>query len=172
MTSFKYFFTFKDFIDVFNREFTESQAIRFGSAVRSYFRKLADEGILTVPEDNWGNHSNKFLGALRRVVNDEQPHPVDGEAFSTFLKYQLAGIMHVDGNLENKYSHFVEIINVGDFYEIDFDRSDVCLSCGSTLALEADRWNFSVHSYVLKKDSEGVSFASETHCAKETSELN
>lgn len=150
MVTFAKYFPLKDFINYFQKSLSTlstTEKVRLGNLVKDYFNDLADREILTVPEDNFLNHENKFLGAVKRLVLQQPENADDNDAFAEFLMFQIAGAYIFPGTLDEQYNNFINCINDGEFFDIDFPRNDVCVKCGSTLALEATNWSFRVYAY-------------------------
>lgn len=150
MITLSVYFSLQDFVSYFKKDLKSLSTIekmRLGNAARNYFEGLAYAGILKLPEDNFNLHENKFIGALKRLLNKEAEHEDDNDAFAEFLMFQIAGAYHFPGTLDEQYLNFIQGVNSGEFFDIDFPRSDVCKKCGATLAMGAEDWKFSVYAY-------------------------
>lgn len=159
MSTLATYFSLQDFISFFKKDFSqisETEKTRVGKIVRDYFLSLVRGDILIVPEDNFNNHENIFLGAVKRVINGDPATQEDLNSFTQFLMFQIAGAFHFPGTLDAQYKNFIECVDNGEFFDIDFPRSDVCTKCGATLALGAEDWIFSAHAYKEERKEDGT----------------
>lgn len=165
MVTLAIYFSLQDFISFFKKDLnkvSEIELFRLGNKVKAFFTDLKNAGYLNVPQDNFLGHENKFLGALKRIVNDEPEHDEDNAALAEFLMFQIAGAYHYPGTLDEQYRNFIECVNSGEFFDIDFPRADICKHCGSTLALGSEDWNFSVYAYKEIRDGENLQLEHES----------